>query len=79
MQIGSKKNLGMFMENMATFPKKKLRKSLGFWRVWLDRSFLSNWPYFFNIETQLNHIVANCHFWCNTKRLGKKNTMQCGI
>jgi len=42
MQTGSKKNLGMFMEKMATFPKGKLLKSLGFWRVWLDHSFLSN-------------------------------------
>ncbi len=59
--------------------KKNLWKSLGFWKVWLDCSFLSNQPYFFNIETWLNHFVANCHFWCNTKRLGKKKTMQCGI
>jgi hypothetical protein len=39
---------------------------------WLDHSFLSNRPYFFNIETWLNHNVANCHFWCNTRRLGKE-------
>jgi hypothetical protein len=67
-----KEKLRIFMEKMATFPRRKLWKSLGFWRVWLDRSFLLNWPYFFNIETWLNHIVANCHFWCNMRRLGKK-------
>jgi hypothetical protein len=59
--------------------KKKVMKEPRFLKG-LVSFFLSNWPYFFNIETWLNHIVANCHFWCNTRRLGEKKTIvQCGI